>query len=85
MTADLYDAAPDDVLDAVHQAAPTDAGTVIFVGHNPTAEDLAILLADGAGDDEALRARRGRAPDVRRWRSSRSRRLGGAAPGGCAG
>jgi len=52
VTWDLYDADPDDVLDAVHQV-PTDAGTVIYVGHNPTAEGLAILLADDAGDDEA--------------------------------
>ncbi len=36
------------------QAAPPDAATVVFVGHNPTAAYLCHYLDDGDGDPEAI-------------------------------
>jgi len=50
---DLYHAGPDDVIDAVRWV-PVDAQTVIYVGHNPTAGELAHLLDDGTGDQALL-------------------------------
>jgi len=36
------------------QALPEDAGTVMLVGHNPTASYLCHFLDDGAGDPDAV-------------------------------
>jgi phosphohistidine phosphatase len=49
----VYTGGPDVVLEAV-QAAPAEAGTVVFVGHNPTAAYLCHLLDDGEGDPSAV-------------------------------
>lgn len=49
----LYDGGVDGVMEALH-AVPDDARTVIFVGHNPTAEYLAHLLDDGNGEPDAV-------------------------------
>lgn len=49
----LYHAGPEDVIEAVRWV-PVDAGTVVYVGHNPTAGDLAHLLDDGTGDRAVL-------------------------------
>lgn len=49
----LYNASPQDVIEAL-QAAPDSAKRVIYVGHNPTAEQVANLLADGEGAVEAI-------------------------------
>jgi phosphohistidine phosphatase len=43
-----------DVVIEVLSVCPEDAGTVMFVGHNPTASYLCHLLDDGAGDPTAL-------------------------------
>jgi phosphohistidine phosphatase len=48
----LYDADPDEVLEAL-RAAPADAQVVIFIGHNPTAAYVAQLLDDGEGLEPA--------------------------------
>ena len=48
----LFSGSPDVVLEAVRRA-PADAGTVMFVGHNPTAAFLCHLLDDGEGDPDA--------------------------------
>ena len=50
---DLYGAAPEDVIEAVHWV-PIDATTVVYVGHNPTAGELPHLLDDGTGDSALL-------------------------------
>jgi phosphohistidine phosphatase len=48
-----YHGNPDTVLESL-RLVPEDAGTVIFVGHNPTASYLCHLLDDGDGDPAAL-------------------------------
>jgi len=53
LTDDLYHAGPEDVIEAVRWV-PVDAGTVVYVGHNPTAGELPHLLDDGTGDPAAL-------------------------------
>lgn len=45
----LYGASPDAVLDLLRQL-PDSVTTVVYVGHNPTAADLAVTLDDGSGD-----------------------------------
>lgn len=49
----LYNASPDTVLDLL-RALPESITTVVYVGHNPTAASLALLLHDGAGDPAAF-------------------------------
>jgi phosphohistidine phosphatase len=49
----VFTGSPDVVLEAL-QAAPADAGTVMFVGHNPTAAYLCHLLDDGEGEPSAV-------------------------------
>jgi phosphohistidine phosphatase len=49
----LYSGGVDGVIEALH-VVPEDARTVIFVGHNPTAEYLAHLLDDGNGETAAV-------------------------------
>jgi phosphohistidine phosphatase len=49
----LFSGSADVVLDTL-RAAPPDARTVLFVGHNPTAEYLCHLLDDGEGDPSAV-------------------------------
>jgi phosphohistidine phosphatase len=49
----VFSGSPDVVLEAL-RAAPTDAGTVMFLGHNPTAAFLVHFLDDGEGDPAAL-------------------------------
>ena len=49
----VFSGSPDVVLEAL-RAAPADAGTVMFVGHNPTAGFLGHFLDDGEGDSDAL-------------------------------
>ncbi len=48
----VFTGSPDVVLDALRQV-PDDAGTVLFVGHNPTAAYLCHFLDDGEGDPAA--------------------------------
>jgi phosphohistidine phosphatase len=43
-----------DVVVSTLQAVPADAETVMFVGHNPTAEYLCHFLDDGDGDPAAV-------------------------------
>lgn len=45
----LYGASPDAVLDLLRQL-PESVTSVVYVGHNPTAADLAVTLDDGSGD-----------------------------------
>jgi phosphohistidine phosphatase len=49
---DFYHASPWTLLAAV-QDLPTELGSVLLVGHNPTFEDLALALA-ATGEDQAL-------------------------------
>jgi len=49
----VFTGSPDVVLEAL-QAAPPDASTVVFVGHNPTAAYLCHLLDDGEGEPSAV-------------------------------
>ena len=49
----LYSAGVDRVIEAL-QVVPDEARTVIFVGHNPTAEYLAHILDDGNGEPAAV-------------------------------
>lgn len=49
----LYHAGPEDVIEAIRWV-PLDAGTVVYVGHNPTAGELPHLLDDGTGDRAVL-------------------------------
>ena len=49
----VFTGSPDVVLEAL-RAAPADAGTVMFVGHNPTAAYLCHLLDDGEGEPAAV-------------------------------
>ncbi|HEX6149704.1 SixA phosphatase family protein [Nocardioides sp.] len=51
----LYSAEPETALDVVRQV-PTEASTVVVVGHNPTMGTLAQLLDDGEGDAQATGA-----------------------------
>jgi phosphohistidine phosphatase len=48
----LFTGGPDEVLEAV-QAVAEGVGTVLYIGHNPTATFLAHLLDDGDGDATA--------------------------------
>lgn len=50
----LYSASPETVLDLL-RLLPDEVGTVVVVGHNPTAGTLAQLLDDGSGDPAAAR------------------------------
>ncbi|MCC7348070.1 MAG: histidine phosphatase family protein [Variibacter sp.] len=47
----LYEASPKTML-AVLQEEPSDAHTILLVGHNPGVQELSVLLT-GAGDSEA--------------------------------
>jgi phosphohistidine phosphatase len=49
----LFSGSADAALDAL-RAAPEDASTVLYVGHNPTAEYFCHLLDDGEGDPAAV-------------------------------
>ena len=49
----LYHADPEDVIEAVRWV-PVEAGTVAYVGHNPTAGELPCLLDDGTGHRSVL-------------------------------
>jgi phosphohistidine phosphatase len=49
----LFAANADTVLEAL-RTVPEDTGTVLFLGHNPTAAYLCHLLDDGEGDAEAV-------------------------------
>lgn len=49
----LYGASPDAVLDVLRQL-PESVASVVYVGHNPTAADLAVTLDDGSGDPAAF-------------------------------
>lgn len=49
----VFTGSPDVVIEAL-RAAPEDAATVIFVGHNPTAAYLCHLLDNGEGETEAV-------------------------------
>jgi phosphohistidine phosphatase len=49
----VFTGSPDVVIEAL-RAAPEDARTVMFVGHNPTAAYLCHLLDDGGGDEESV-------------------------------
>lgn len=49
----VFTGSADVVLEAL-RAAPPEAGTVLFLGHNPTAAYLCHLLDDGEGDPEAV-------------------------------
>jgi phosphohistidine phosphatase len=49
----VFTGSPDVVIEAL-RAAPEDAGTVIFVGHNPTAAYLCHYLDNGDGETEAV-------------------------------
>jgi phosphohistidine phosphatase len=48
----VFNGGPRVVLDVLHDL-PEDAGTVLFIGHNPTASYLCHFLDDGEGDPEA--------------------------------
>ncbi len=56
-----YAAGADSALDIL-RGAPDEASVLIFVGHNPTASSLALLLDDGDPDPTALRALSGGLP-----------------------
>lgn len=49
----VFTGSPDVVLEVLREA-PVDAGTVMFVGHNPTAAYLCHLLDDGEGEPAAV-------------------------------
>lgn len=49
----VFTGSPDVVLEVL-QNVPPDAGTVLFVGHNPTAAYLCHLLDDGDGEPSAV-------------------------------
>lgn len=51
VTATLYGAAPETVLQAIQQVDP-DVGVLIVVGHNPEMESLAYRISDGEGDED---------------------------------
>lgn len=52
LSAALYAAGPDAVIDLVRETDPA-ATTLVVVGHNPSMAYVAELLDDGDGDDEA--------------------------------
>ena len=54
VTERLYGADPHEVL-AELRLVPEEVRTVLYVGHNPTAETLALLLDDGQGNPDLLR------------------------------
>ncbi|WP_460820066.1 SixA phosphatase family protein [Nocardioides korecus] len=56
-----YAADADTALDLL-RAVPADAGTVLYVGHNPTAASLAVLLDAGDPDPDAFRVVSGGLP-----------------------
>ena len=56
-----YAASADSAVDIL-RGAPAEASVLIFVGHNPTASSLALLLDDGDPDPAALRALSGGLP-----------------------
>ncbi|ESR26756.1 SixA phosphatase family protein [Lutibaculum baratangense] len=60
LTRRIYDADPQDLLDALRATGGT-ATSLMMIGHNPTFEDLAALLAPG-GDGEALSRMRQKFP-----------------------
>lgn len=49
----VYTGSADVVVDAL-RSVPEDAGTVVFVGHNPTAAHVCHLLDDGDGEADAV-------------------------------
>ena len=49
----LYGASPDAVLDLL-RALPESVGSVLYLGHNPTAADLAVELGDGSAAPTVL-------------------------------
>ena len=49
----VFTGSPDVVIEAL-RAAPEDADTVMFVGHNPTAAYLCHFLDNGEGETEAV-------------------------------
>lgn len=49
----LFAGGPEEVIEAV-QAVPEGVGTVLYIGHNPTATFLAHLLDDGEGEASAV-------------------------------
>jgi phosphohistidine phosphatase len=55
LDAGLYAAGPDAAIEIL-RAAPADAPTVMFVGHNPTMAQLVHLLYDGSADPAAFGA-----------------------------
>lgn len=52
LTPALYSAGPESALDLVRATPPT-VGTLLLLGHNPTAASLAHLLQDGHGNERA--------------------------------
>jgi len=50
---DLYHASPGSLIRLIHDL-PDSVDSVLLVGHNPTFEDLALVLS-GEGDEEGLR------------------------------
>jgi phosphohistidine phosphatase len=53
ITRELYGASADDVVELVRRL-PGDVWTALYVGHNPTAEQLAGVLHDTEGDPAVL-------------------------------
>ncbi|MFI5040261.1 MAG: SixA phosphatase family protein [Acidimicrobiales bacterium] len=52
----VYGGAPDELLEVLRGLPPT-AGTAMVIGHNPTIQDLALLLEGGGDRDELGRLR----------------------------
>jgi len=50
----VYEAGPDELLEALRDLEPT-AATVMVIGHNPTLQDLALRLIAPDGSDELAR------------------------------
>ena len=57
---DFYHASPWTLLQAI-QDLPSEVGSVLLVGHNPTMDDLAQALAE-TGEEEAMEALRWKYP-----------------------
>jgi phosphohistidine phosphatase len=55
LDAALYSAGPDAAIEVL-RSAPSEARTVMIVGHNPTMAQLVHLLDDGAADPDAFSA-----------------------------
>jgi phosphohistidine phosphatase len=55
LDAALYPAGPDAAIEVL-RASPSEARTVMIVGHNPTMAQLVHLLDDGAADPDAFAA-----------------------------